>query len=339
MTIGNAQILKSRISSISAFKSAIGSKSYETIRGSMPLLYFRSISKDIEDFSLDIPDDMTVSGICDIIAERHSVPRQTVRLIHKGNFLEASTPAASLPSSPSDPIGFYGKRHRQAASALAPAPPLSPAPASQKPDDPCPDVIPLQEAIDRLTALGFDRSDCHRALQLAGSVEAAAELLISGNLTERTLSGLPPGFPSEEIIYQAFLSSPRHFAKLQSGRTAAITVSAAGITSHFDVTPEQMNSYLLRKYGIGLAQFQPNVAESRRHIQSYGGVERTGSTHEQRMEGIWPRMYQSLPPQEAAMVQTLVQEGFEFPVVVRVYFGCDRNFVATRATLHNIFAS
>jgi hypothetical protein len=304
----------------------------------MRVLHFRSVGKDPESFSLEVPADAIVSGVCDIIAEHQPVNRSTVRLMYRSRFLDPSTPISSLPSSSDDPIHYYGKR-------LADLPPRQSPPAS-----PAPTPLPVrsgqqarvEEAIDILAALGFDRADCAKAIQLTPDVDLAANLILSGVITAEGLHALSAESGvgvdvQDDRVFQALLGSPKHFKQLQSGLNINVQWMTQASGVWFTVTPERMNSYLIEKYGVGLKEFQPDFGQMAQISRASGMVLQTSDASRPVMARIWERLYRTLMPHELAVVNGLIQEGFELSVVIRVFVGCDRNPAATRSTLQNMF--
>jgi hypothetical protein len=141
----------------------------------------------------------------------------------------------------------------------------------------------------------------------------------------------------DDKLYLVVLGRPALYRKLQSGGSIKINLTSDGELRVIEITPELMNSFLMEKYGVPLSQFQPDFQKMAQLARSHDLI-LAPTPAESKMLRIWARMYQTLMPHEISVIQGLVREGFEFPVVIRVFIGCDRNPAATRSTLQNMFA-
>jgi hypothetical protein len=183
----------------------------------------------------------------------------------------------------------------------------------------------MSEAIERLADLGFDRADCAKALQVTPLLDLAAELISSGNISQEGLRALEIELgqvqthqTTEEAAYAATLQSRYHIECLRAGLRLSVLISnTGGGTSPILVTPEGFDAWLRRTRGCGLAEV-PLPADDN-------------------TERFFAAAYNRLQPQEMAAIDALVREGWRFPVVVRVFFGCDRNIAITHASLKNLF--
>jgi hypothetical protein len=332
----------------------------------MPIVYYRSIGKTSEEFSLDVQSTATVSDLCDILADRHSVPRSTVRLVHRAKLLDPSTPVNSLSSSPDNRIAFYGKKSGEVSSSDGrdsnPPPPSSSPPSSLSPPPSYPQpsslsqpmsdqkvrgaqgqLISMADAIESLEAMGFCRSDCVKAIQLCPVIDIAANLLLSGDISEAGLRALrtdprSSSFNTEGVCC-AILGNPEYFEIIRSGTTVHLdSIGVDGLPQRVSVTPDQLNAYLMQTHGVPLSDFQPDYARMQQMAWSQGYVADGASHAAQKMEGIWALVYQRMPMQEKAMVNAMVQEGFNFTIAFQVFVGCGRNVEAARNTLRALFS-
>jgi hypothetical protein len=181
------------------------------------------------------------------------------------------------------------------------------------------DQIPFEERVARLMDLGFDRATCEKALSLLPNLDDASALILSGNVSEEGVRALQAELGldlTESDFYPQLLENPAQLAQLRSGLSLQVQVSLGGQSyGSILITPAQIDAYIRKTYGVGLAEFAPQDP----------------------MDPVFARAYARLAQHEVEAIRALVREGFRFPVVVRIFFGCERNLAITRASLLNIF--
>jgi hypothetical protein len=183
--------------------------------------------------------------------------------------------------------------------------------------------IDREEGINRLAALGFDRALCEKALTFTNFIDVAAQLLLSGDVSTEGLAALGFGTAesNEEVKWAAcslVAGRPDYVARVRAGEVLRVDLRQSGtVTASFYVTAAVLDEFLRRGYGTALGQAADPLDDA--------------------LGQIFAACYGRLAPHEKDAIAAMVGEGFRFPVVVRMFFGCEKNVAITRASLNNIF--
>jgi hypothetical protein len=157
----------------------------------MVVLYFQAVGyAQVPILSLDVPDDLPISEVCNSLAEREGFLPGSVHLVLNLELLTPSNPASTINSTERNPIKFVGKD--PSAPSPPPARPRTARPIYREPFQP-PGGPLSDESIQAIVDMGFPEDATRTAIQLCeGSVEIAAELLISGNVSIEGLRAIVP---------------------------------------------------------------------------------------------------------------------------------------------------
>jgi hypothetical protein len=88
----------------------------------MRSLHFQPVVPPNDAFSLDFPDDYTVSDIMDILADREELNRASMRLTHRNALLAPGTLVKAIKTTQSDPILLSAPPPIQIQTAIIPSP-------------------------------------------------------------------------------------------------------------------------------------------------------------------------------------------------------------------------
>jgi hypothetical protein len=197
---------------------------------------------------VSVEADATVERVRDVVADRLGVDPNHTRLLFGTKVLNVSTPLSAIEPMRENPISFFGTKPRD-----CPAPSEGGEPA----DPPQLAVEPVEGSpLARLTELGFETALAERALALCnGVVDAAAELLFSGNVSPAGAQALlhptgaaPPviqltSIPMQERVQAltALSSNPRAVARLREGSPIATYGIVQGGEVTLFITPEMVD--------------------------------------------------------------------------------------------------
>jgi hypothetical protein len=184
-------------------------------------------------------------------------------------------------------------------------------------EKPPPIPRPADPGFAQLVEMGFDEGQVRHALELCrGNVETAADLLMSGNVSEAGLAGigddgtripldtLPPDH--QRALLQNIRADPPGAALLAKGSSFSFSTKMGWIS----VTPE-----MVRQIDGGGAAHPGGYAADTGELDSIQGALR------------------GLSPIERAKLQELVREGFDTATTIQIFFACDRNVESARALL------
>jgi hypothetical protein len=195
--------------------------------------------------------------------------------------------------------------------------------------------------------MGWEEGLARRALELVqGDVEAAVEVLLSGDVTEAGVSRLfaprqevvSIGPDEEEFILQQLLAKDENVGALLRGETLTVHITVQGRACHAVVNLADINAFFLRRIGV---DFQTYVATG--GIQRYGPVfgpnaprEQSTQVYQQRIDQLWLEKYNGLPPAERAYVDSLGYLHPNFAIVVQVFFACQKRVAEAAQALQAI---
>jgi hypothetical protein len=87
----------------------------------MRALHFRDAAGQKEDFSLDFPDDYTISDVLDILATREELNRASLHLSHHGAAFTPETLVEAVETTESDPILLHTRTPARPVPSPVPA--------------------------------------------------------------------------------------------------------------------------------------------------------------------------------------------------------------------------
>jgi hypothetical protein len=210
-------------------------------------------------FELEVEESLTVADVHPLVAAHWGFVPDTIRFLQGTRTLDKTLAVTSITSAPDKVIVVFG---------TAPAPPAAPPQAVQSA---APVVVgPDDKALAQLADMGYDVGAARAALTLArGRLEVAAELLLTGDVSEaglRAISGAPPGEsrpsePRRDIqtlpramwaeLLPMIVRRQEHLVQLQMGQPIELnTPTGVAVT----ISPEFVDHFLRETTGKGLAE-------------------------------------------------------------------------------------
>ena len=267
----------------------------------------------------------------------------------------APAPAAPAPAAPAPTTAPAPAAPAPAAPAPAPAP-AAPAPAPA-PAAPAPAPVPseerahggggsitMEEAVERMKAMGLDEELSRKALELCGGLlDAACELVLSGDVSEEGVKKMWPELaermssrqmtlqiPAEQIrsILAQVASNPEMMARIQRGEKMTLKLVFGDSVYALPVTREMFEEYLgdvpipgAQGYGAQGYGAQGYGA------QGYGGQGYGGQQGPAYITGEeWNTAVRNLTPEQRAEVQGIIaSEGCELYIALQCYDACGGN--------------